>query len=209
MTFVSVTPSRLRPRRQHCALRAGRPGQGPERDDHARLGHPALARQQDAHERGDRLVADARLRTSANNRTTPRSRSRPRRRRGSRCARPPIRQTVLPGARRSRSRSRSRCPRRSTRSRSTSATRCRPRSSFESAPGATFSQGRACWHLALAKAGSTRTFKITAKVDSDAKAGVVKNVVVATAGQRGQGDGARAGHGRCLRRAACTGASAS
>ena len=57
---------------------------------------------------------------------------------------------------------------------------------FESAAGATFSQGRACWHLALAKAGSTRTFKITATVDSDAKAGVVTNVVVATAGNAGK-----------------------
>jgi uncharacterized repeat protein (TIGR01451 family) len=52
---------------------------------------------------------------------------------------------------------------------------------FDSAPGATFSKGRACWHLAVAKAGSTTEFTIKAKVDADAKAGVVKNVVVATA----------------------------
>jgi uncharacterized repeat protein (TIGR01451 family) len=57
---------------------------------------------------------------------------------------------------------------------------------FESAPGAAFSQGRACWHLALAKAGSTTTFRISAKVDNDAKAGVVTNVVVATAGNAGK-----------------------
>jgi uncharacterized repeat protein (TIGR01451 family) len=57
---------------------------------------------------------------------------------------------------------------------------------FESAPGATFSKGRACWHIALAKAGSTTTFKITATVDADAKAGTVKNIVVATAGNAGK-----------------------
>jgi uncharacterized repeat protein (TIGR01451 family) len=57
---------------------------------------------------------------------------------------------------------------------------------FESAAGATFSKGRACWHLAVAKAGSTHQFTITAKVDSDAKEGVVKNVVVATAGNAGK-----------------------
>ena len=57
---------------------------------------------------------------------------------------------------------------------------------FESAPGATFSKGRACWHLALVKAGSSKTFKITAKVDTNAKAGVVKNVVVATADNAGK-----------------------
>ncbi len=53
---------------------------------------------------------------------------------------------------------------------------------FESAPGATFSKGRACWHLNVAKAGSTRTFTITARIDTDAAEGVVRNVVVATAG---------------------------
>ena len=57
---------------------------------------------------------------------------------------------------------------------------------FESAPGATFSKGRACWHLDVAKAGSTTTFRITAKVDADARSGVVKNVVVATAGNAGR-----------------------
>jgi uncharacterized repeat protein (TIGR01451 family) len=57
---------------------------------------------------------------------------------------------------------------------------------FDSAPGATFSKGRACWHLAVAKAGSTTEFTITAKVDADAKAGVVKNVVVATADNAGK-----------------------
>ena len=57
---------------------------------------------------------------------------------------------------------------------------------FESAAGASFSQGRACWHVALAKAGSARTFKITASVDGDAKAGVISNVVVATAGNAGK-----------------------
>ena len=57
---------------------------------------------------------------------------------------------------------------------------------FESAPGATFSKGRACWHLDVAKAGSTTAFKITAKVDADARSGVVKNVVVATAGNAGK-----------------------
>jgi uncharacterized repeat protein (TIGR01451 family) len=42
--------------------------------------------------------------------------------------------------------------------------------------------GKACWHLAVAKAGSTTRFKITAKVDLDTQPGVIKNVVVATAG---------------------------
>ncbi len=57
---------------------------------------------------------------------------------------------------------------------------------FDSAPGATFSKGRACWHLDIAKAGSTTTFTITAKVDVTAKPGVVKNVVVATADNAGK-----------------------
>jgi uncharacterized repeat protein (TIGR01451 family) len=52
---------------------------------------------------------------------------------------------------------------------------------FQSAPGASYSNGRACWHLAVAKAGSTTTFKITAQVIKGTKPGVVKNVVVATA----------------------------
>jgi uncharacterized repeat protein (TIGR01451 family) len=53
---------------------------------------------------------------------------------------------------------------------------------FVSAPDATFSNGRACWHLALAKAGSTTKFTITAKVDKDFAGGSLENVVVATAG---------------------------
>ena len=53
---------------------------------------------------------------------------------------------------------------------------------FVSAPGATFSNGRACWHLAVAKAGSTTSFKITASVDKDFAGGSLKNVVTATAG---------------------------
>ena len=53
---------------------------------------------------------------------------------------------------------------------------------FVSAPGATFSNGRACWHLALAKAGSTTEFTITAKVDKDFAGGSLENVVVGTAG---------------------------
>ena len=57
---------------------------------------------------------------------------------------------------------------------------------FESAPGATFSKGRACWHLALAKAGSTTSVQDHGQGRHDAKAGVVKNVVVATAGNAGK-----------------------
>ena len=53
---------------------------------------------------------------------------------------------------------------------------------FVSAPGATFSNGRACWHLAVAKAGSTTSFKITASVDKDFAGGSLENVVAATAG---------------------------
>ena len=57
---------------------------------------------------------------------------------------------------------------------------------FDSATGATFSKGRACWHLDLAKAGSTTSFKITAKVEGNATPGVVKNIVVATADNAGR-----------------------
>jgi uncharacterized repeat protein (TIGR01451 family) len=60
---------------------------------------------------------------------------------------------------------------------------------FDSAPGATFSKGRACWHLAVAKAGSTTEFTITAKIDANAKAGVIKNIVVATADNAGKVSG--------------------
>lgn len=49
------------------------------------------------------------------------------------------------------------------------------------APTATISSGQACWHLAVAKAGSTTDFTITATVDLGTKPGVIKNVVVATA----------------------------
>jgi large repetitive protein len=52
---------------------------------------------------------------------------------------------------------------------------------FVSAPGATFSKGRACWHLRVAKAGSSRTFKITATVDKDFAGASLTNVVTATA----------------------------
>ena len=53
---------------------------------------------------------------------------------------------------------------------------------FVSAPDATFSNGRACWHLALVKAGSTTEFTITAKVDKDFAGGSLKNIVVGKAG---------------------------
>ena len=52
---------------------------------------------------------------------------------------------------------------------------------FTAAPGATFSKGRACWHLNVARAGSTTSFAITATVDQNAQPGVIKNVVVAVA----------------------------
>ena len=52
---------------------------------------------------------------------------------------------------------------------------------FVSAPGATFSKGRACWHLAVAKARSATIFTITAKVDTDAAPGTITNVAVGTA----------------------------
>jgi len=48
--------------------------------------------------------------------------------------------------------------------------------------GATISNGRVCWHLDLAKAHSTHTFKVPAKVDSNFLGGSLENVVVATAG---------------------------
>jgi uncharacterized repeat protein (TIGR01451 family) len=53
---------------------------------------------------------------------------------------------------------------------------------FVSVPGATLSNGRACWHLDVAKAQSTHEFTITAKVDKDFLGGSLKNVVVGTAG---------------------------
>jgi uncharacterized repeat protein (TIGR01451 family) len=61
-----------------------------------------------------------------------------------------------------------------------------PQMAFVSATGATFSKGRACWHLAVAKAGSTRRFTITATVDKDTPAGVIKNIAVATANNAGK-----------------------
>ena len=48
--------------------------------------------------------------------------------------------------------------------------------------GATISNGRVCWHLDLAKAHSTHTFKVPAKVDSNFLGGSLENVVVGTAG---------------------------
>jgi uncharacterized repeat protein (TIGR01451 family) len=47
---------------------------------------------------------------------------------------------------------------------------------------ATISGGRVCWHIDVAKAGSTRQFTFTAKVDSDFKGAKLKNVVIAKAG---------------------------
>jgi uncharacterized repeat protein (TIGR01451 family) len=52
---------------------------------------------------------------------------------------------------------------------------------FVSAPGATFSKGRACWHLNVAKARSATLFTITAKVDLDATPGTLVNIAVARA----------------------------
>jgi uncharacterized repeat protein (TIGR01451 family) len=48
--------------------------------------------------------------------------------------------------------------------------------------GATISNGRVCWHLNVAKAGSTHQFRFTAKVDSDFQGAALKNVVIARAG---------------------------
>jgi uncharacterized repeat protein (TIGR01451 family) len=48
--------------------------------------------------------------------------------------------------------------------------------------GATISNGRVCWHLDLAKAHSTHTFKFPAKIDSNFLGGSLENVSVATAG---------------------------
>ena len=53
---------RVRAGRHDRALLAGHAGQGPERDDHPRLGHPALPGRQDEDERGERDLDDARLR---------------------------------------------------------------------------------------------------------------------------------------------------
>jgi uncharacterized repeat protein (TIGR01451 family) len=71
---------------------------------------------------------------------------------------------------------------------------------FVSAPGATFSKGRACWHLAVAKAHSATIFTITAKVDTDAAPGIVTNVAVGRAGNAPASSGrapvtVTAGHG--------------
>jgi uncharacterized repeat protein (TIGR01451 family) len=57
---------------------------------------------------------------------------------------------------------------------------------FVSAPNATFSNGRACWHLAVAKAHSSREFTITASVDKNFAGATLENVVVATAGNAGR-----------------------
>jgi uncharacterized repeat protein (TIGR01451 family) len=48
--------------------------------------------------------------------------------------------------------------------------------------GATISNGRVCWHLDVAKAHSTHTFKFPAKIDSNFLGGSLENVSVATAG---------------------------
>ncbi len=61
---------------------------------------------------------------------------------------------------------------------------------FVAAPGATFSQGRACWHLAVAKAHSATIFTITARVDTDAAPGSITNVAM------GRADNAPASSGR-------------
>src|SRR5262249_38232677 len=53
---------------------------------------------------------------------------------------------------------------------------------FVAAPSATFSNGRACWHLGVAKAHSSHQFTITAAVDKDFAGATLDNVVAATAG---------------------------
>jgi uncharacterized repeat protein (TIGR01451 family) len=57
---------------------------------------------------------------------------------------------------------------------------------FVAAPSATFSNGRACWHLAVAKAHSSHAFTITAAVDKDFAGATLENVVVATAANAGR-----------------------
>jgi uncharacterized repeat protein (TIGR01451 family) len=53
---------------------------------------------------------------------------------------------------------------------------------FVSAPGATFSKGRACWHLDIARAHSSTKFTITARVDIGAAPGIIMNVAVGKGG---------------------------
>jgi uncharacterized repeat protein (TIGR01451 family) len=48
--------------------------------------------------------------------------------------------------------------------------------------GGTFSNGRTCWHLDIAKPGSTHTFRIIARVDKGFPGASLMNVVVAKAG---------------------------
>ena len=143
---------RLRPRADDGDVLARRSRQGPERDDHARLGRPAGAREEDADERGDRHLDDAR--------------PEPRQQQGhARPSRSPPRRPRSCGAQDGDAARRSG---RATRvvftivltvpskvdAKQVDVCDTLPAALvFESAPGATFSKGRACWHLDVAKAG--------------------------------------------------------
>jgi uncharacterized repeat protein (TIGR01451 family)/fimbrial isopeptide formation D2 family protein len=50
-----------------------------------------------------------------------------------------------------------------------------------SAPGAKFQKGRLCWTIGMLRAGHGRTFRLTVRLTSSAKAGRVRNVASATA----------------------------
>ncbi len=52
---------------------------------------------------------------------------------------------------------------------------------FVAAPGATFSNGRACWKIASLAPGRSRTFVITVRLDTNAKPGRVRNDALAFA----------------------------
>jgi uncharacterized repeat protein (TIGR01451 family) len=52
---------------------------------------------------------------------------------------------------------------------------------FVSAPGATFSKGRACWHIKQLRPGASRTFVVTVRLDTNATPGSVRNGAVASA----------------------------
>jgi large repetitive protein len=54
-----------------------------------------------------------------------------------------------------------------------------------SAPGAKFRSGRPCWTIKMLRAGHGRTFRLTARLTSSARAGRVRNVASVTARNAG------------------------
>jgi uncharacterized repeat protein (TIGR01451 family) len=52
---------------------------------------------------------------------------------------------------------------------------------YASAPGAKFAKGEACWKIAKLAPGKSKTYRVTVRVDSTVKFGVIRSTAVAAA----------------------------